>query len=117
MAAEFFAAPAVTSFTDPQGLAHRVAPSVEQFKGFPRGLLGGAKRLLVSAGSVGRGLGLFSTVGLAKVLRAGAVMADCPDRRAAAGQRRPSESHGRGGGTEAAWGVDGVLAPPMERPA
>ena len=56
-----------------------MAPSVEQFKGYPCGLLGGAKRLLDSAGSAGRGLGLFSTAGLAKVLRAGAVMADCAD--------------------------------------
>jgi hypothetical protein len=105
MAAESFAAPAATSFTDPQGLAHRVAPSVEQFKGYPRGLLGGAKRLLVSAGSAGRGLGLFSTAGLAKVLRAGAVMADCADTPPQVNAGHPKAA----GAVVAAPGLHGVL--------
>ena len=81
-----------------------MAPSVEQFKGYPCGLLGGAKRLLDSAGSAGRGLGLFSTAGLAKVLRAGAVMADCADAPPQVNAGRPKAT-----GAVVAPSLHGVL--------
>ncbi len=62
--------------------------------------------MLVSAGSAGRGLGLFSTVGLAKVLRAGAVMADCADAPQQVNAGRPKAT----GAVVAAPGLHGALS-------
>jgi hypothetical protein len=74
-------------------------------------------KALAGVGGIGRARFGFLVKGRSGKGRAGGGGDGRLCGHAAAVQRGPSESHGRGGGTEAAWGVDGGLAPPMERPA